>query len=76
CDIALVETFAEQAVIAIENVHQFRELQARLKREAAMREILDRRYRLAFRYQLGATFVALRPVQTLAVIGQPAAGDH
>ena len=42
----------------------------------AMREILDRRYRLAFRYQLGATFVALRPMQKLAVIGQPAAGDQ
>ena len=38
--IALVETFAAQAVIAIENVRQFRELQTRLEREAASREIL------------------------------------
>ncbi|MCP5072679.1 MAG: GAF domain-containing protein [Rhodobacteraceae bacterium] len=40
-DIALIETFAEQAVIAIENVRQFRELQTRLEREAASREILE-----------------------------------
>ena len=40
-EIALVETFAAQAVIAIENVRQFRELQARLAREAATREILE-----------------------------------
>jgi len=40
-DIALVETFAAQAVIAIENVRQFRELQTRLEREAATREILQ-----------------------------------
>ncbi len=40
-DIALVETFAAQAVIAIENVRQFRELQDRLAREAATREILE-----------------------------------
>ena len=39
--IALVESFAEQAVIAIENVRQFREVQTRLEREAAAREILD-----------------------------------
>jgi class 3 adenylate cyclase len=39
--IALVETFAAQAVIAIENVRQFRELQSRLEREAATREILQ-----------------------------------
>ena len=39
--IALVETFAAQAVIAIENVKQFRELQTRLEREAATREILE-----------------------------------
>jgi class 3 adenylate cyclase len=39
--ITLVETFAAQAVIAIENVRQFRELQARLEREAASREILQ-----------------------------------
>lgn len=40
-DIALVETFAVQAVIAIENVRQFRELQTRLAREAATREIME-----------------------------------
>jgi len=40
-DIALVETFSAQAVIAIENVRQFRELQARLEREAATRDILE-----------------------------------
>ena len=40
-EIQLVETFAAQAVIAIENVRQFRELQTRLAREAATREILE-----------------------------------
>ena len=40
-EIHLVETFAAQAVIAIENVRQFRELQTRLAREAATREILE-----------------------------------
>ncbi|MEO1687264.1 MAG: GAF domain-containing protein, partial [Pseudomonadota bacterium] len=40
-EVALVETFAAQAVIAIENVRQFRELQTRLEREAATREILE-----------------------------------
>ena len=40
-DMALVEAFAAQAVIAIENVRQFRELQQRLQREAASREILQ-----------------------------------
>ena len=39
--IVLAETFAAQAVIAIENVRQFRELQTRLAREAATREILE-----------------------------------
>lgn len=39
--IALIETFAAQAVIAIENVRQFRELQTRLERQAATREILE-----------------------------------
>ena len=37
----LVETFAEQAVIAIDNVRQFRELQTRFDREIATREILQ-----------------------------------
>ena len=40
-EIALVETFAAQAVIAIENVRQFREVQTRLEREKASREILQ-----------------------------------
>lgn len=40
-DVRLVEIFAAQAAIAIENVRQFRELQTRLEREAATREILQ-----------------------------------
>ncbi len=40
-EIELVETFAAQAVIAIENARQFRETQNRLEREAASREILS-----------------------------------
>lgn len=40
-DIQIVETFAAQAVIAIENVRQFRELQTRLEREKATREVLS-----------------------------------
>ena len=40
-EIALVETFAAQAVIAIENVRQFREVQTRLERETATRKILE-----------------------------------
>lgn len=40
-EIALVETFAAQAVIAIENVRQFRAVQTQLEREAATREILS-----------------------------------
>ncbi|MGB7244073.1 MAG: GAF domain-containing protein [Sulfitobacter sp.] len=38
--IQLIETFAAQAVIAIENVRQFREVQTRLEREEATKEIL------------------------------------
>lgn len=40
-EVALVESFAAQAVIAIDTVRQFKELQARLEREAATREILE-----------------------------------
>ncbi len=40
-EIDLIETFAAQAVIAIDNMHQFREVQSRLEREAATREILS-----------------------------------
>ncbi|WP_406649848.1 GAF domain-containing protein [Aliisedimentitalea scapharcae] len=39
-EIVLVETFAAQAVIAIENVRQFREVQDRLARETATKDIL------------------------------------
>lgn len=39
-DIQLLETFAAQAVIAIENVRQFREVQTRLERERASAEVL------------------------------------
>jgi class 3 adenylate cyclase len=39
-EVALIESFAAQAVIAIENIRQFRELRTRLEREAATREIL------------------------------------
>jgi class 3 adenylate cyclase len=39
--IDLLRAFAAQAVIAIENARQFRELQTRLEREAATRQILE-----------------------------------
>ena len=39
-EIALVSSFAEQAVIAIENVRLFREVQSRLERERASTEVL------------------------------------
>ncbi|MEM7188927.1 MAG: GAF domain-containing protein [Pseudomonadota bacterium] len=39
--ISIVQMFAAQAVIAVENVRQFRALQARLEREAASAEILE-----------------------------------
>ncbi|MFC6638859.1 GAF domain-containing protein [Sulfitobacter sp. JBTF-M27] len=40
-EVTLIESFAEQAVIAIENVRQFCEVQTRLEREAASAEILQ-----------------------------------
>jgi GAF domain-containing protein/DNA-binding response OmpR family regulator len=40
-DVALVEAFAAQAVIAIDNVRQFRALQTRLEHEQATAEILE-----------------------------------
>lgn len=39
--LAVLKTFAAQAVIAIENVRQFRELQTQLEREAATRNVLE-----------------------------------
>ena len=39
--IALIQTFADQAVIAIENARQFRELQTKLEHEAATRDLLS-----------------------------------
>ncbi|WP_139056582.1 GAF domain-containing protein [Ruegeria conchae] len=39
--VQLVETFAAQAVIAIENVRQFSKLQVRLAREGATRDVLE-----------------------------------
>lgn len=40
-EIGMAETFAAQAVIAIENVKQFKQLKTRLDREAATREVLS-----------------------------------
>ncbi len=40
-EVALIQSFAAQAVIAIENVRQFRQLQTKFEREAATREILQ-----------------------------------
>ena len=40
-DISLIQGFAAQAVIAIENVRQFRKVQARLERETATNNILN-----------------------------------
>jgi len=40
-EIALVKSFAAQAVIAIENVRQFREIQEQMAQEAATREVLE-----------------------------------
>ncbi|WP_170467643.1 GAF domain-containing protein [Ruegeria arenilitoris] len=40
-DVQFIEEFAKHAVIAIENTRQFREVQERLEREKASREILE-----------------------------------